>query len=169
MTGMTAEPDPAPESAPRFTVLTVAALRSVGYEVEADWEQETFELVAQGDDAVRVAGVIQHPSGSVALYAVWDEVVPSDIREAAAQWSVRANTDLSTCSIEFSVDSGILAVRTVVRVGKVTVGTPGEDIPEESLAISRAAFAAILAAAADDVAQTFTRLREPVAALMSGA
>ncbi|MEO7125112.1 MAG: hypothetical protein ABI382_05695 [Nakamurella sp.] len=165
-TGMTAEPGAVPDSTPGFTAVTVAALQGAGRMVATDWESETFDVLPRGDNDAAVSGVILHSSKSVAFYAVWDEFVPSDKRTAVGEWSVRANTDLSTCTIEFSLDSGILAIRSVVTVGALSIGTPGEDIPVESLAISRAAFAVMLSAAVDDAVATFTRLQGPVAELI---
>lgn len=168
-TNRPAQPDVAPESVPGFTAVTVAALQGTGRLVQTDWEQETFDVLPRSDDGVRVSGVVLHSSNAVAFYAVWDDFVPTGARAAVAEWSVRANTDLSTCAIEFSMDTGILAVRSVVHVGPLSVGTPGADVPEESLAISRAAYGALLATAVDDAAATFARLQQPVADIVAGA
>lgn len=167
-TGTAAELDPAPESAPRFTAVTVAALRGAGRQVEIDWEQETFEVQPPGAGGVHISGVMLPSEHAVAFYAVWTDLVPSDARDAIALWSVRANTDLATATVEFSMDSGILATRTVVRLGALTVGTPGDDIPEESLAISQAGYAALLTAAIDAAASAFAKLQKPVAEAITG-
>jgi hypothetical protein len=103
----------------------------------------------------------------VAFYAVSDDFVPSSARQQVAEWSVRANTDLSTSAIEFSLDTGILAIRSAVHVGPLSIGTPGEDIPAEALAISRAAYGALLAGAVDDAAAAFIRLAPDLAAILA--
>jgi hypothetical protein len=159
----------APESVPGFTAVTVAALQGAGRLVQTDWEQETFDVLPLSDGGPRVSGVILHSTHAVAFYAVWDDFVPSAARTAVAEWSVRANTDLSTCAIEFSLDTGILAVRSVVRVGPLSIGTPGEDIPEEAPAISRAAYGALLTTAVDDAAAAFVRFQQPVADIVASA
>ncbi len=167
--GVTSEPGSVPESVPGFTAVTVAALQGVGRLVQTDWEQETFDVLPQTDGGVRVSGVILHSSHAVAFYAVWDDFVPFPVRQQVAEWSVRANTDLSTTAIEFSLDTGILAIRSVVHVGPLSIGTPGEDIPEEALAISRAAYGTLLAGAVDDAATAFGRFQQPVADIVAGA
>jgi hypothetical protein len=167
-TDMTAEPGAAPESVPGFTAVTVAALQGAGRLVQTDWEQETFDVLPQAGGA-RVSGVILHSSHAVAFYAVWDDFVPSAARQAVAEWSVRANTDLSTSAIEFSLDTGILAIRSAVHVGPLSIGTPGEDIPEDASAISRAAYGALLTTAVDDAAAAFARFQQPVADIIGRA
>lgn len=167
-TGMTTEPDPAPESAPGFTAVTIAALQGVGRMVATDWEAETFDVLPMVDGVPRVSGVILHSTKSVALYAVWDVFVPSPVREKVAAWSVRANTDLTTCTIEFSLDTGILAIRAVVNVGALSIGTPGVDVPEEAVAISRRAYGTMLAASVDGVAAVFAKFDPEVQALIAG-
>lgn len=149
---------------PRLTAITVAALQGTGRLVRTDWEQETFDVLPVADGGPAASGVILHSSHAVALYVVWDEFVPADKRAEVADWSVRANTDLTTCAIEFSLDTGILAVRTVVRVGGLVVGAPGDDpaeydeVPGTAPVISRAAFAVMLGDALADVESTYTRL-----------
>lgn len=166
--------DSQPESVPRFTAITVAALQGAGRLVQTDWEQETFDVLPQAQGGPRVSGVILHSSHAVAFYAVWDEFVPSGRRAAVAEWSVRANTDLTTTAVEFSLDTGILAVRTVVRAGSLVIGAPSDgpdaysEVPGTAPVISRAAFTAMLTDAVADVEQTFARLAPEVAQLLAG-
>lgn len=157
-----------PEGGPGLLAVTVAALQSVGRMVETDWEAETFDVHPRAEGGLPIAGVILHTSNSVAFYAVWDDTIPSGSRAAVAEFTVRANTDLSTSAFEFSLDTGILAVRTAVHLGAVTVGTPGEDVPEDAVAISRRAFAALLHDAVTDVEAAYDRYQPQVAEVLAG-
>lgn len=165
--------DSAPGTVPRLTAITVAALQGAGRLVQTDWEQETFDVLPLADDRPAVSGVILHSSQAVAFYVVWDEFVPMDKRGEIAEWSVRSNTDLTTCTVEFSLDTGILAVRSVARVGSLVVAAPGDDpttydgVPDTAPIISRAAFAAMLTDTLADVEATFSRLAAGVSGILT--
>lgn len=156
------------EPGPGLLPTTVAALQSVGRLVETDWEAETFDVHPRVEGGLPIAGVILHTSNSVVFYAVWDDIVPSTERASVAEFTVRANTSLSTCAFEFSLDTGILAIRCAVHLGSVAVGAPGEDVPEEAPAISRRAFAALLQDAVMDVESTYARYQPQVADVLAG-
>lgn len=155
-----------PPPGPGLLATTVAALQSVGRMVETDWEAETFDVHPRAEGGLPIAGVILHSSNSVAFYAVWDDPIPAPTRAAVAEFTVRANTDLTTSAFEFSLDTGILAIRTAVHLGPVTVGIPGEDVPEEATAISRKAYAALLQEAVVDVEAGYERYRAPLAEVL---
>lgn len=160
---------------PRFTAITVAALQGAGRLVQTDWEQETFDVLPLADGRPAVSGVILHSSHAVAFYVVWDAFIPADKRAEVAEWSVRTNTDLTTCAVEFSLDTGILAVRSAVRVGGLVVGAPGDDpaaydeVPGTAPVISRTAFATMLTDALNDVEATFARLAPEVSDILAAA
>ncbi|MBN9608743.1 MAG: hypothetical protein BGO26_11700 [Actinobacteria bacterium 69-20] len=157
-----------PPAGPGLLATTVAALQGSGRLVATDWDAETFDVHPREEGGLPIAGVILHTSNSVAFYAVWDDTVPAPARAAVAEWSVRANTDLTTSAVEFSLDTGILAIRSVVHLGSVTVGTPGVDVPEEATAISRTAYAALLQESVMDVEAAYQRYRPQVADLLAG-
>lgn len=156
------------EPGPGLLAVTVAALQSVGRMVETDWDAETFDVHPLLEGGLPTAGVVLHTNNSIVFYAVWDDAVPSTARAAVAEFTVRANTDLTTSTVEFSLDTGILAIRSAVHLGSVLVGTPGEDVPEEAIAISRRAYAALLQEAVRDVEGAYDRYQPQVAEVLAG-
>lgn len=162
---MTTPPDEAPaerDETPSLFDLTVAALAGVGRMVVTDRDLGTFDVLPDGElvagpDAI--LGLVLSTPPAVAFYAVRPEPVPEPARSAVAELTVRLNTVLTTSTVEFDPDTGILSVRAGIRLGAVDLGPLAPDADGHP---ARALFAGLLIEALDEVAATARRCRGPV-------
>jgi hypothetical protein len=130
----------------------VAALRAVGLgpDVNADLENVTFE-----SDGRTTVGVVMTHYDAVVFYSVWPEQVPEQCLVPAAEFVVRANTDLYTSALELDLDKRIISVRAAVACA-----------PLEGLA--DVTFGQILAAALEDSRQVAAAHHSALASIMIG-
>ncbi len=164
-----ADTEPAPS--PGLLAVTVAALQHAGRLVSTDWEMNTFDVLPVGRssrpagspaeasegsaiDAVAdpdaTLGVVLTGAGSVVFYAVWPETIPPAARPGVAEFALHLNTSLTTSAVEFDTGTGILSVRSGLRLGGVALGGPDAD-DDRPGQLGRAAWGGLLVAALDEV------------------
>lgn len=125
-----------------------AALLAAGIEHTMDWGQETFTL---SDGLV---GVVTQVRAGVTVYAVADDVVPADARERVALASAYLNARLSTTAVEIDMALGLLAVRSSVATGDLTL------LPED--------LGGLVGTASAEVRATWGLVREALAGVVAG-
>ncbi len=132
----------------------VSALRAVALsptDVDTDLENVTF--AGDGQDTV---GVVMPHFRATVFYSVWPDQVPTDALARAAEFVVRANTNLYTSALELDVDKQILSARSAVDCSAID-------------ALGDEAFGALLRAALHEAQRVATGYRAAVAAVMFGA
>ncbi|MGP7960585.1 hypothetical protein ACTVCO_07200 [Sanguibacter sp. A247] len=125
-----------------------AALDAAGIEHTMDWGEETFTLT---DGTV---GVVTQVRAGITVYAVADDVVPQGDRERVALASAYLNSRLSTTAVEIDMALGLLAVRSAVATGDLTL------LPED--------LGGLIDTAAHEVRATWALVREPLAGVVAG-
>ena len=129
------------------------ALEAVGQLGEVD---EDLETIGYDDGEGRsTVGVVMPHFGAVTFYSVWPEQVPRPALPQAAEFVVRANTDLHTCALELDLEKAILSVRCGVQL-----------IPFEG--VDAGVFGVVLAAARDHARRVAVTHHSAVASLYLG-
>lgn len=97
----------------------VAALYETGWNLDVDWDLETFDVLPRDGEGEPLLGVVMTHSRAVAFYRVHPTYVPAPARAAVAEFVTRQNTLLVTSAFELDLGTGNLSLRSGFAVPDV--------------------------------------------------